>query len=191
MKTDGIQSRESLFKEIYNASFPKLYKIFFQSLKSEELTNDVLQETYLKLWDKLDELDGRQDYMPFLFFYARNFARKEVVLKLSTLELGTTVLPASYNVDMENELDVKEFRSVVKRVIESLPPKRKMIYRMFKEDGLSYKHIADTLNISSKTVDNHLSQAYKAVKRGLSSNYELRNTSYIFLLSLLSLLNAG
>lgn len=181
MKTEVTQLRENLFKEIYDKTFPKLYKLFLHSLKNEELTNDVLQETYLKLWARLDDLDGRQDYMPFLFFYARNFARKEITLRFNNQELDNTVIPSSFHVDMDNELDLKEFRLLVTRVVDTLPPKRKQVYRMFKEEGFSYKHIAKALKISSKTVDNHLNEAYKAVKRGLISNYKLRNNVMHFL----------
>lgn len=183
-----MQVKERLFKEIYNKTFPKLYHIFLRSLKNEELTNDVLQDTYLKLWARLDDLDGRQDYMPFLFFYARNFARKEIALMLNCQDLSTTLLPSSFSVDMDNELDLKEFRIMVTRVVNTLPPKRQQVYRMFKEEGFSYKYIANALKISSKTVDNHLNEAYKAVKKSLLSNYKLRNTVTTIAATIIALL---
>ena len=174
MRTEGFTGKEQLFREIYSATFDKLNRIFLRSLKSEELTHDVLQETYLKLWHKLDDLDGRQDYMPFLYFYARNFARKEINVRIKKEMLQQELCLINEVVDMETDLEKKEFRSVLCRIVDNLPPKRRQVYRMFKEEGLSYKCIAETLNISNKTVDNHLSEAVKAIKKTLIVNYGIK-----------------
>lgn len=175
MKKVLHQSKEELFKSIYDLTFEKMNRIFSRALKCEELTNDVLQETYLKLWSKLEELDGKQDYMPFLYFHARNFARKEINARLKKESLDAHPCILNEVSDMEGQLEKKEFQLMLSRAVNAMPPKRQMVYRMFKEDGLSYKHIAEMLNISNKTVDNHLNEAMKTIKKRLVLNYRVKD----------------
>lgn len=175
MKKVLHQSKEELFKSIYDLTFEKMNRIFSRALKCEELTNDVLQETYLKLWCKLEELDGKQDYMPFLYFHARNFARKEINARLKKDSLDAHPSILNEVSDVEGQMEKKEFQLMLSRAVNAMPPKRQMVYRMFKEDGLSYKHIAEMLNISNKTVDNHLNEAMKTIKKRLVLNYRVKD----------------
>ncbi|EOR96289.1 RNA polymerase ECF-type sigma factor [Arcticibacter svalbardensis MN12-7] len=180
MDTAENENRAQRFRRIYEVTFDKLYRIFLQSLKSEELTRDILQEAYLKLWYRMDELDGRQDHFPFLYFHARNHARKEINRKMKQDLAGQTLMMKEDDTDLSAEFDKKEFQSVLKEIIDKLPAKRKLVYQMFKEEGLSYKTIAKILNISIKTVDNHLNDANKTIKKQLKSNYG--STRWLFIL---------
>lgn len=175
MKKVLHQSKEELFKSIYDLTFEKMNRIFSRALKCEELTNDVLQETYLKLWCKLEELDGKQDYMPFLYFHARNFARKEINARLKKDSLDAHPSILNEVSDVEGQMEKKEFQLMLSRAVNAMPPKRQMVYRMFKEEGLSYKNIAEMLNISNKTVDNHLNEAMKTIKKRLVLNYRVKD----------------
>ena len=125
----------------------------------------------MKLWSKLDELDGRQEHFPFLYFHARNHARKEISRRLRQELLGQKLLEKQGMEDLVAEYEKKEYRSALNSIVEKLPVRRRQVYQMFREEGLSYKSIAEILNISVKTVDNHLSQATKTIKRELKSCY--------------------
>ncbi len=181
MKTASQADKEQRFRVIYTETFDKLNRIFLRSLKSEELTHDVLQEAYLKLWARLGDLDACGDYMPFLYFHARNHARKEINSRLKRELLEQELKRIDEVADMDTDLDKKEYRYLLCKAVDGLPPKRRQVYRMFKEDGMSYKRIAETLNISDKTVDNHLNEATKAIKRRIHSIYDTGNLFSVLL----------
>jgi RNA polymerase sigma factor (sigma-70 family) len=186
MKTEEYTARERLFREIYSATFDKLNRIFLNILKDESLVHDVLQETYLKLWRKLDEIDGRQGYLPFLYFHARNFSRKEINATLKKENLEQELYKIEEVCDMEADMELRELRMIVCRVVDNMPPKRRQVYHMFKNDGLSYKRIAETLNISRKTVDNHLNEAVKSIRKSLVNTYQIKKLIIFLILNFFS-----
>jgi len=67
----------------------------------------------------------------------------------------------------ENNLEYKELKNQVKKAVNELPGRRKKIYRLSREEGLSYKGIASLLQIKSKTVENQLNLALKHIRKRL------------------------
>lgn len=177
-------TKEQSFKVIYQETFEKLRRTL-RSLNNSGLVHDALQEAYLKLWIKWDELEDPKNCLPFLYFYARTYALKRLARDIRRELLESDLFPDGNIADAGLELEFKEFHTQMDRVINRLPEKRREVYRLFKEEGLSYKSIAERLQISSKTVDNHLTKASKAIKTEICSVYEITNKAItlIFLLT--------
>jgi len=76
----------------------------------------------------------------------------------------------------------KEYNQIIQKAIDNLPPQRKLIYRLNKENGMNYKQIADELQISKHTVKNQLFVAVQSVRRFLSQNVKLFFLSIFFLI---------
>jgi len=172
MKKERYQIEKELrFKSIYLATFDKLNSLFLRSFKDQDLVHDALQEAYLKLWEKLEEQEEGGDCMPFLYFYTRNYALKQISRNIKRDLLQKDLFRGADQTDMERELEHKEYQVQLSRVVEDLPQKRKEVFRLFNEEGLSYKSIGNRLGISSKTVDSHLAKATRAIKRDLCSIY--------------------
>ena len=69
--------------------------------------------------------------------------------------------------DMEAEIDAKNLREYIDQLIADLPPQRKLIFTMSRNENMSYKEIAEKLSISEKTVENQISSAIKYLKQNL------------------------
>lgn len=182
MKASANDEKEQHFKAIYLETFEKLNSILLHSLKNESLVYDALQEAYLKLWIKWEEQSTQQEHMPFLYFYARTYALKQIARDLKRELLEKDIFRGTDLVNMEQELDQKECRVKLTQIINRLPAKRKEIYRLFKEEGLSYQSIGEKLQISSKTVDSHLAKAAKTIRKEISSVYNVTKLVSLFLL---------
>jgi len=65
-------------------------------------------------------------------------------------------------------LEQKEFNEFVIQIIENLPPKRKMVFQMIREEGLSYREVAELLDISERTVEVHLKLAIKDLRENIA-----------------------
>jgi RNA polymerase sigma-70 factor (ECF subfamily) len=190
MKLTDKAARLTRFGDIYNQTFNTLRSTFLKLTRDEEQTNDLLQTAYIKLWEKLDELEDQGNYAPILYVYARNAFRDEMRKKcrheIAHEELGYLAVGTSNTVAGNTEL--KEYEGIVQRIIEKMPLKRQRVYRMFKEDGLSYKNIALSLGISPKTVDNHLNEASKEIRRQVKLAYEVGSLSSVTVVLLTELL---
>jgi RNA polymerase sigma factor (sigma-70 family) len=190
MKLAGNSAtRLTRFEGIYNATFDNLRNIFLKLTRDEHLTNDILQNSYLKLWEKLDEVEDQGDFSRLLYVYARNIFRDEIRKKcrqeIINEEAGYL---ANKHESAAGSYDFKEYESIVQRIITDMPLKRQRVYRMFKEEGLSYKNIALSLGISPKTVDNHLNEASKEIRRQIKLAYQAGNLTSLTVVLLTELL---
>ncbi len=76
------------------------------------------------------------------------------------------------HINPERELLDDELRALIHKTVENLPPRRRMIYKMIKDDGLKYKEVASLLDITQKTVENHLDIAIKEVRQAVAQYLE-------------------
>lgn len=172
--------KEELFKGIYQKTFDDLYRVLLRVFKKESLVHDALQEAYLKLWVKLGEGHKQDDYMPFLYFYARNYLIKQISRDIKRELLENDLFRGKDQVNVEHEIELKEYRLQLNLAIDKLPAKRKEVYRLFNEEGMSYRSIGEKLSVSCKTVDNHLSQAASSIKKELRSIYWVSPFLFVF-----------
>ena len=77
--------------------------------------------------------------------------------------LMTTMVSPEYQI-IENEFSI-----VIKKTLDSLPPKRRLVFRMIKEEGLKYLDVAKLLNLSVKTVETHMGLALKTLHKNIDS----------------------
>lgn len=171
MKKRDQTQKDLRFKSIYLSTFDRLNSLFLRSFKDQALVHDALQEAYLKLWEKLDQQEEGSDCMPFLYFYTRNYALKQISRNIKRESLQKDLFRGVDQANMETELEHKEYQIQLSRIVEDLPQKRKEVFRLFNDEGLSYKSIGTRLGISSKTVDSHLAKATRTIKRDLYSIY--------------------
>ena len=171
MKISTAGEKEVQFKAIYLETFEKLNRILLSSLKNESLVYDALQEAYLQLWLKWEQQSSEADHYPFLYFYARNYALKQIARDIKRELIQNDIYRGTESSNLERELDRKEWRLQLSQVINKLPARRREIYRLFKEEGMSYQSIGEKLHISSKTVDSQLAKAVKTIRKEISSVY--------------------
>lgn len=174
--------KELRFKSIYLATFDKLSSLFLRSFKDKELVHDALQEGYLKLWEKLEAQKEGEDCMAFLYFYTRNYVLKQIARDLKRELLQEDLFQGMNQVSMDAELEHKEYQMQLSKVVHELPQKRREVFRLFNEEGLSYKSIGNRLGISSKTVDSHLAKATQTIKRDLLSIYGIAKIFFVLLI---------
>lgn len=157
------------FDDIFNLFYPRCVlfatKIVGSSMEAEE----VVQELFIKLWsnDKLLGLKG--SIKSYLFKSVFNACidfqrRKQTALKKTTDE-GLTVEPAT---EFQDPLLEEEIENAIYLAIQSLPEKRREIFRMSREKGMSYQEIATELSISTKTVETQMSRSLKQLRDHLS-----------------------
>ncbi|WP_162852524.1 RNA polymerase sigma factor [Dinghuibacter silviterrae] len=157
------------FEKIYGETFYRL-EIFVRSfIKREEGVHDILQETYIRLWANLDKLSDDEALLPLLRTYATNLMinalRKSAKeQQRARLFYERQELPLS----PDDALDYKQTLEAYAQAVETLPGKRKEIYRLVEDEGLSYKETAERMNLSPHAIRYHLVEARRLLARELS-----------------------
>ena len=102
----------------------------------------------------------------FTFFAPRTviFQKKHYSLGYQEKMLST---PQNLQYEIDSEYNIKEIKSIVNRTLQNMPPQRRTIYQMSREQFLSNDEIAKTLGLSKRTVEKHISLALATIKKNL------------------------
>lgn len=163
---------EAAFEELYRYYQPKLFLYLFPFTgKSKEITDDIIQEVFVKLWLRKETLPAIKSFHSYLFRMGRNRLadvrrqRKHISLTVETSETGISGRG-------EEKIYLEEYTEVAREAIKRLPAQRKKIFLLRYEEDMSLDEIADFLQIAKTTVKKQLYQGVKEVKQYLKENGE-------------------
>ncbi|MEO5682460.1 MAG: RNA polymerase sigma-70 factor [Chitinophagaceae bacterium] len=163
------------FTKLYSAHLPHLYRYVFLITKSKEETEEILQEIFIKIWENRDKLDRIESLQDYLFRMARN----KLLDNVRHLQIRHKVLAEikrTKDADASTTSDhcaYREYYQIVQQAIDRLPAKRKLIFRLNIENGLSQDEIALQLNISKSVVKKQLYSASRFVRQYLGEHSEM------------------
>ncbi|MEA3461064.1 MAG: RNA polymerase sigma-70 factor [Bacteroidota bacterium] len=162
------------FESLYETYYQPLCNFAYLFLNDEEASRDLVSELFVGLWNRRKKLNIKQSIKSYMYKSAKNavvsYQRKR---KIRFVELKEEAIEPLSDVSPEILLLKKEFQSVLNQAIGGLPEKSGLVFRMKKLDGLSYREIAQVLNITEKTVENHMAIAIRKIRLALQINPEL------------------
>lgn len=160
---------ESALTIIYNTYWKLLYASAFNILKNKELSEDVVQNIFISLWNNRKQLEIKVSLKSYLYASTRYhvFAVIRKNKSISQIELLDDVDNRIKKTSPETKLMFKELVEQINSVIDSLPDKCRKVYKLSREEQLSHKEISQKLNISTKTVENHITKALKTLRVSL------------------------
>jgi RNA polymerase sigma-70 factor (ECF subfamily) len=152
------QNDTSAFNILFEKYYYYLCNLSQKVLKNNELAKEVVSDVFLKIWLQRETLHIHTSIKAFLTTSVRNLSidywRKESqhrnILDISGIENNFVI------VSSEENIIYYETAYIIEQAIERLPPQGKIIFQMSREEGLKYREIAETLNISIKTVETHM-----------------------------------
>lgn len=155
---------------LYKTYSRKLYNFAFAYLKTEEDALDVVQDVFINVWNKRDCLNDDTNLEAYLFTITKNSVisifRKKITEK-EYLDYLHYKAVQQYSINDE-QYDYQHLSNRIKELTEQLPAQRKIVFKLSKEKGLSNKAIAEELNISVKTVEDHMTKARHFMKSQLT-----------------------
>lgn len=161
---------EDAFKAIFAYYYPLLYRYAFRYLKSEALAEDLTMEVLTKIWEKKTAISDPDTFENYLFTAARNRLinqwqrRIDGLLSLDLLGDGEGSAIVNEPMVLQDMILSKELETVYKTSLSKLPAQRRLIFQLHRNEQLTYKEIAGQLNISPKTVENHIAAALKQLR---------------------------
>ena len=150
---------------LYDKYFDYLSKEILYILKNEEDTRDVIQDLFLTLWNNKDHLNNINTSLKL---YLRKAAYNKSLNKIKTKVKFFEVEDEESIYENENQhsdMVVKELNERITKAIDQLPFKCRTVFLLSRYDEKSYKEIAESLEISIKTVENQISKALKILRK--------------------------
>ena len=157
---------DDLFR--YNYRPLCLYALHY--LQDVDLSEDIVQESYTALWEKLNEGAHVLNWRSYLYMMVRNrcldHLRKKGIPTESLKPYDTYGI-----IDDDDAQERSQTEARMWTAIDSLPKKCREVFILSKRDGLKYEEIAEELNLSVNTVRNQISKALKVLKEGVHKLY--------------------
>lgn len=176
------EGNDDAFRMLFDYFRPRLLAATLRSLPNKEIAEELVMNTLLKLWQlrtKVQNIETLEDYIfgimrQQIAGHLRKKIKETVAISDIPLEeLGTTVLP---------ELSYKEIIERYQMALEKLPPQRKKIFLMSREEEIGNAEIARQTNLSIHTVNNHIKSSLKVIKAEFRDQPE----AIIFILTITS-----
>lgn len=160
---DGTLAKAA-FKTLYDEYAESIYATAWRFLKSHEQAKDLVQEIFTNLWLKRTTFTNVHHFRSYLFIMTRNTALT-YILKMTKDDQANKEF--SDRVELHDNTTLERNETILQNVLNELPPKRREVFQLAKLEGLSYEGIADRLNISPNTVNNHMKKALRFVRERL------------------------
>lgn len=164
---NGLKNNNELaFQQIFIDYREKVFNYFIKKTGSVTDAEDLLQNTFLKLWRYRSSLNECYLLDQHLFNIARtvfiDYTRSKNKLRKIEALVKREVTAAKE--EIKNELDKERLEQILKE----MPEERRKAFLMHKVEGYTYKEIADELSLNTKTVDNHISRALKQIRKAFA-----------------------
>ncbi|TDQ77811.1 RNA polymerase sigma factor [Sphingobacterium yanglingense] len=154
------------FKKIYHAYAQRLYSFIFKVVKDVDLADDVLQLTFVRIWNNREQIDEEKLFDAYIFQIASNLCI-DTLRQIAQQERKKQHLYQQMNelaLSVEEQFLIKEKAVLIDQLLDSLPPQRRLIFTRCKLEGYSYQEVADELGISTSTVSNQLVMGVKTLR---------------------------
>lgn len=183
----ALQERVALFEDQH--AFKILFKHYYTTLfqfavsivKVREVAEEIVEDVFIKVWDKRKNLTKIANLRLYLYVSVKNHCLNHVTRRGSTTEIDPDqldVVCAELVPNPEDLLLASELLQRVNKSIHELPPKCRIVYKMVKENGLTYKEVGEILNISPRTVENHIAAAIKKLTSVLDADFPMPRRSF-------------
>ena len=184
-KLSTMQDRElvALFKKGSQEAFRELFirhkdQLLFvckKYLNDEAIIEDIVQDIFMQLWETRDSLHIVSSFSGYLYTSAKNriinmHRQFDVHSRFTRYVLDNE---KELTNDTEDSIIEKDYADLLNKLIESLPPMQKEVFRLHCIEELKYKEISESLQISVENVRKHVSLAVKKIKRQLPKHTDI------------------
>jgi RNA polymerase sigma-70 factor (ECF subfamily) len=173
-----------VFEKVFKSHYTELCRFAMRYVREEIASEEIVQEVFINIWERRAELNINSSIKAYLFTAVRNRSFNYIKLQLPKEHQKTDVDALSeLQIDNnENDLRLEELKAYVNEAIDLLPRKCKAIFILSRTAGMTYREIADEMDISVKTVENQVGVALKKLREQLNPIWEKVMLSILFLL---------
>ncbi len=155
---------------IYNKFWKPLFISSYNILKDKELCEEIIQDVFIDFWNKRATLQIKVSLRSYFYACVRykvfSEFRKNKIIRVELFEDLNKRFQYS---TPETIIMHKELKKHIENIVESLPKKCQKVYKLSRNEQLTHKEIAQRLNISTKTVENHITNALKVLRASLGN----------------------
>lgn len=154
------------FREIFILFYPKVRTFVSRLIPDSDEAKDVAQSIFIRIWLNRERFTEVKNFDAYIFTLSKHTVlnhldkarRKQGRQEDGTDEIYDLALPS-------DKLEMLDMKRRIDNAVEEMPPQRKQVFTMSRILGMKNGEIADRLNLSKKTVENHINLALKEIRK--------------------------
>lgn len=160
---------EAAFEQVFKTHYKNLHAYAFTMLKDEDEAEEMVQQVFFKLWERSEHLSFSGSIAAYLYRAVHNESLN--FIKHQKVKAGHQ-LHVAYSMKNKSEqahpkMIRKELENKFREALNELPEQCRTVFQLSRFEDMKYKEIADKLDISVKTVENHMGKALKLLRTKL------------------------
>ncbi len=165
-----VDALEYLFHQYYD----DLCRYILVFIKDSDIAENIVQDLFVYIWEHHETIDIHVSFESYLFQASRYKAlnyKRDRFRKIDKLSFLTEKKSSEISVGADEAIEYKELTLIIDEAIKLLPDRCQKIFRLSRTDELSYREIAELMNISISTVDNQVNTAIKKIRTHVQRFY--------------------
>jgi len=160
---------KSAIDDLFGYYYPRLYHFSKSILKLENGIDDILQEVFVKIWLNRHKIGNPETFNSYIFTITKNEVLNLIRSNLRDHTFKDQLFQHAVAEEYLNSapLEYEEIKTGIDKIVANLPEKRQQVFILSRTEGLSNREIAEKLNISEKTVEDHITHAIKQIKNSM------------------------
>ncbi len=160
------QGNTDAFAKVFELYKDRVYRVAMQYLKSQVLAEEIVQDTFLRLWDKKGLLPEVINFDAWFMTFCRNYIinyLRRMAYESSVREQWVSELPQTGE-DADYPIRQAQYDDLLQEVLGRLSDQQREVYTLAREQKLTYEEIGKKLSISPNTVKTHMARALRSIR---------------------------
>lgn len=171
----ALHSDQQAFKQLFRLYYPGLYQFALSIVKRKEISEEIVNDLFVTLWTKRESLTSILNFKVYVYIAVKNRCFNHISRERSLESIDSfdqLELDCARRVHTPEDMMIaSELHKRINQLVQELPPRCLIIYKLVKEEGFKYKEVAEILSISTRTVENQIATAVRKIAEGLNIDF--------------------
>ena len=168
------EGNEIAFRVLYDHYRKRIYALGLFLTKSESMAQELVQDVFMKIWEKREQLRKVDYFNAWLRTIARNTAINYIRARaIERLGINRITASESSICSTENDAADREYALLLQSAVNELPPQQQKVYMLRRQEGLSHEAIAEQLDISVLTSKKYMKLALRSIRNFLEHRMDI------------------